>query len=82
MPSYEYQCVDCQTKDILIGGLDDHTALCIHCGSLMLRLDDDIFSPYFKDYKEPWSCKSCENPKCLPFGRQMPHLYPSHLEGL
>lgn len=49
MPAYEYQCVDCGCREKRVGGLDDHTAICMDCGSLMLRLDDDIFSPYFKD---------------------------------
>ena len=30
-----------------IAGLDDHTALCVACGGLMLRLEGDLFTPYF-----------------------------------
>lgn len=47
MPAYEYQCISCLAKDFRIGGLDDKTALCMECGHLMLRLDQDIFRPYF-----------------------------------
>ncbi len=52
MPLYEYQCVDCGSRDQRIAGLDDHTALCIQCGSLMLRLDEDVFQPYFEEKAE------------------------------
>ena len=49
MPIYEYQCVDCEGRDQRVAGLDDHTALCTQCGGLMLRLDEDIFRPYFEE---------------------------------
>ncbi|MBW1990891.1 MAG: hypothetical protein JRI59_01935 [Deltaproteobacteria bacterium] len=49
MPIYEYQCVDCGRSDHRVAGLDDHTAICVHCGGLMLRLDEDIFQPYFEE---------------------------------
>jgi len=55
MPVYEYQCVDCQIRDQRIAGLDDHTALCLACGSLMLRQDADLFGPYFEISDDcPW----------------------------
>jgi len=47
MPLYEYQCVDCSERDQRIAGLDDHTALCAKSGGLMLRLEGDLFTPYF-----------------------------------
>lgn len=47
MPIYYYQCVDCGARDERIAGIDDHTAICVNCGGLMLRLDGDIFQPYF-----------------------------------
>jgi putative FmdB family regulatory protein len=47
MPVYEYQCVDCGESDQRVGGLDDQTAICAQCASLMLRLDEDVFQPYF-----------------------------------
>jgi putative FmdB family regulatory protein len=47
MPSYEYKCIHCGTEDERIGGLDDNTALCMDCGNLMLRLNEDAFRPYF-----------------------------------
>ncbi len=56
MPAYCYQCVQCQAQEIRIGGLDDHVAICIACGHLMLRLDLDLFAPYFAtkpDLREP-----------------------------
>jgi putative FmdB family regulatory protein len=49
MPIYEYQCVDCGGRDQRVAGLDDHTALCTQCGGLMLRLDEDVFQPYFEE---------------------------------
>jgi putative FmdB family regulatory protein len=49
MPIYRYQCVDCGGQDQRVAGLDDHTALCTQCGGLMLRLDEDIFRPYFEE---------------------------------
>ncbi len=47
MPVYECQWVDCGELDQRIGGLDDQTAIGAQCGSLMLRLDEDLFQPYF-----------------------------------
>lgn len=52
MPIYEYQCVDCGRPDHRVAGLDDHTAICIHCGGLMLRLNEDVFQPYFEEAAE------------------------------
>jgi putative FmdB family regulatory protein len=52
VPIYEYQCVDCGGRDQRVGGVDDHTALCTRCGGLMLRLDEDVFRPYFEDLAE------------------------------
>lgn len=48
MPIYDYQCVDCGDREQRIAALDDHTALCARCGGLMLRLDEDVFGPYFE----------------------------------
>ncbi|AEB08162.1 FmdB family zinc ribbon protein [Desulfobacca acetoxidans] len=48
MPAYEYKCIHCGKEEVRIGGLDDDTALCIECGNLMLRLNEDIFWPYFE----------------------------------
>ncbi len=53
MPLYEYQCVDCGGQDQRMAGLDDHTALCTECGGLMLRLDEDVFKPYFEEMAAP-----------------------------
>jgi len=52
MPIYEYQCVDCGGRDQQVAGLDDHMALCPNCGGLMLRLDEDVFLPYFAEIPE------------------------------
>jgi hypothetical protein len=52
MPVYEYRCVYCREADLRVAGLDDHTAICSRCGSLMLRLDEDIFEPYFDKQEE------------------------------
>lgn len=48
MPVYDYQCVDCGGRDKRVAGVDDHTALCVNCGGLMLRLDEDVFQAYFE----------------------------------
>ena len=53
MPIYEYQCVDCGKLDHRVAGLDDHTAICIDCGGLMLRLNEDVFQPYFEEAAPP-----------------------------
>ncbi|MBW1991493.1 MAG: hypothetical protein JRI59_05160 [Deltaproteobacteria bacterium] len=47
MPLYRYQCIACEARDLRIGGVDDHVAVCARCGHLMLRLDLDLFAPYF-----------------------------------
>ena len=49
MPTYHYRCVDRNCEDQRIAGLDDHTALCSACGGLMLRLDENLFKPYFDE---------------------------------
>jgi putative FmdB family regulatory protein len=49
MPIYEYQCVDCNELEQRVAGIDDHIALCVQCGGLMLRLDEDVFRPYFEE---------------------------------
>jgi putative FmdB family regulatory protein len=49
MPVYDYQCVECGGRDQRVAGIDDATALCVSCGGLMLRLDEDIFQPYFRE---------------------------------
>jgi hypothetical protein len=49
MPVYEYQCISCRTAEVRIGALDDNTAICMDCGDLMLRMDEDIFKPYFEE---------------------------------
>ncbi len=49
MPIYEYQCLDCGGRDQPVAGCGEHTALCAHCGGLMLRLDEDVFRPYFEE---------------------------------
>jgi hypothetical protein len=54
MPLYEYACVDCKAQDQRVAGLDDHTALCLSCGGIMLRLDEDLFTPYFLSPDCPW----------------------------
>jgi putative FmdB family regulatory protein len=48
MPVYEYHCVDCGARDRRVGGMDDWTAICAGCGGLLLRLDEDLFGPYFE----------------------------------
>jgi len=52
MPSYEYKCIDCGAEEERIAGLDDNTALCVDCGNLMLRLNEDVFRPYFEEASE------------------------------
>lgn len=53
MPLYEYQCVDCGSQDHRVAGVDDHTAICISCEGLMLRLNEDVFQPYFEEVATP-----------------------------
>lgn len=58
MPLYEYQCVDCSSRDLRVAGVDDHTALCTECGGLMLRLDPEPFQSIEPDDQE----ESCPSP--------------------
>ena len=51
VPLYLYQCFKCLHRDGRIGGVDDHAAICDRCGCLMIRLDNEIFAPYF-EYQE------------------------------
>ena len=43
------KCLDCSGKDQRVGGLDDYAAICVPCGGVMLRLDEDVFQPYFEE---------------------------------
>lgn len=56
MPIYQYQCTDekCGQAEPVIAGLDDAMAICSRCGGLMLRLDEDLFTPYYEtpNFKE------------------------------
>ncbi len=56
MPIYQYQCTDknCARQEPVIAGLDDAMAMCSRCGGLMLRLDEDLFTPYYEtpNFKE------------------------------
>ena len=47
MPIYDYYCVDCGARFRGVAGLPDITGLCLDCGGLMLRLDEDIFQHDF-----------------------------------
>ncbi len=49
MPFYAYKCIHCYAEEERLGGLDDDTALCLQCGNIMLRLDEDVFQPYFEE---------------------------------
>jgi hypothetical protein len=48
VPAYYYQCTHCQSTEGRIGGVDDHLAVCARWHHLMVRLDYDLFSPYFE----------------------------------
>lgn len=47
MPLYEYGCLECRARESRMAGLDDHTAVCVVCRGIMLRLEADIFHAYF-----------------------------------
>lgn len=47
MPLLQFKCVDCQTVDERVSAPFEETALCAQCGGLMLRVDEDLFEPYF-----------------------------------
>jgi putative FmdB family regulatory protein len=40
MPAYDYVCSNCEASEQRIGGLDDHTVICDHCGQVMVRQGD------------------------------------------
>jgi len=48
MPVYPFQCTDknCGLQEPVIAGQADAMAICSRCGNLMLRLDEDPFTPY------------------------------------
>ena len=56
MPVYRYQCTDKNSgrKASVSAGLDEVAATCSKCGGLMLRLDEDLFTPYYEtpNFKE------------------------------
>jgi putative FmdB family regulatory protein len=52
MPIYGYRCLDCGSWDQRVAGLDDDTAICTKCGSLMLRVSDNILGPYFAEISD------------------------------
>lgn len=56
MPIYQYRCTheNCGLQEPVIAGLDDAMAICSRCGGLMLRLDEDLFTPYYEtpNFKE------------------------------
>jgi len=52
MPAYTYLCEVCGATDRRIGGLDDRIANCVDCGGMMLRITEDIFTPYFEDLED------------------------------
>lgn len=55
MPSYTYRCTACPATDTRLGALDDHQALCLACGGVMVREDLDVLAPYFELHPDcPW----------------------------
>ena len=53
MPVYQFQCTDenCVLQELVMAGLDDALAICSRCGDLMLRQDEDPFTPYYETPK-------------------------------
>jgi hypothetical protein len=53
MPVHQFQCTDenCGLQEPVIAGLDDAMAICSRRGALMLRLDEDSFTPYYETLK-------------------------------
>jgi putative FmdB family regulatory protein len=49
MPIYCYRCMDCGFWDRIVAGIDDDAASCIRCGGLMLRTNNNLLGPYFKE---------------------------------
>lgn len=49
MPTYDYLCVDCGEDGQRISGVDDHVAVCVNCDGIMLRTDEDIWSPLWEE---------------------------------
>jgi len=48
MPLYDYLCADCGEEDQRVAGIDDYVALCVNCGGIMLRTDEDIWLPLWE----------------------------------
>ena len=51
MPRYDYHCIDCGADDPRIAGVDDHLAVCVACGGVMLRIDEDIWAPLWAEHE-------------------------------
>jgi putative FmdB family regulatory protein len=49
MPIYDYICVDCGESEQRVAGIDDYAALCVECGGIMLRTDEDIWAPLWEE---------------------------------
>ncbi|MFP3868739.1 MAG: hypothetical protein ACLFUU_11365 [Desulfobacteraceae bacterium] len=61
MPIYHYQCTNCQLRETRVAGVDDHFAICVRCQHLMIRLDNELFGPYFAESTAlPKDLKSAE----------------------
>jgi len=59
-----------------VGGLDDQTAIGAQCGSLMLRLDEDLFQSYFNNQdKLPKVSVAAEDGEFLGEKRICGHVY-------
>jgi hypothetical protein len=58
MPVFNYQCLYCGNCDLSLAGLNDHMTLCSQCGSLMLRLDNDIFWQFFDENHFQFTAKA------------------------
>lgn len=54
MPTFTYLCSNCSCHDSRIAGIDDHTAVCVQCGGLMFRMeqDEEVFKHYFLPVKK------------------------------
>jgi predicted nucleic acid-binding Zn ribbon protein len=47
MPLCEYGCLECRARETRVAGLDDHAAVCVVCGGVMLRTTEGLFQAYF-----------------------------------
>ena len=60
MPIFNYQCLYCDNRDLILASINDNMILCSQCGDLMIRLDNDFIWEFFdKNYFQYAAKENC-----------------------